>query len=198
MAEREGVGLNKLQFTISIPMSFGLILVETKRLSRAVNITVSASSRAAAMEGRGGRQCIASGTEVSSPRPDRSRIFRWNSSDDSSKSPVSFECSMKRRNVAFRWSGGAVAGVVHQEIRKFNGGGGRWLCSGVHGGGNWGWGCCSLGLCGVRECAVKEYYNIYIRRGEREREKRVRDGCGIMEVGCRLGVGRCNYITGRV
>ncbi|KAH7864506.1 hypothetical protein Vadar_030271 [Vaccinium darrowii] len=49
------------------------------------NMTVSASSLAAAIDGCGGRQCIAAGTQVSSPSPDRSSIFPWNSSDDSSK-----------------------------------------------------------------------------------------------------------------
>ncbi|KAL3814129.1 hypothetical protein ACJIZ3_015397 [Penstemon smallii] len=39
MAEREGVGLKRLQFTTRIPISFGLIPVALKRLSNAPNMT---------------------------------------------------------------------------------------------------------------------------------------------------------------
>lgn len=55
---REGVGLNKLQFTTTILMSFGLTLVLEKRSSSAPNITYSTSFLAAAMEGVGGMLCI--------------------------------------------------------------------------------------------------------------------------------------------
>ncbi|RYQ99203.1 hypothetical protein Ahy_B07g087097 [Arachis hypogaea] len=54
IAESEGVGLNKLQFTTRTPISLGLIFVLAKRLSKAPNITFSDSSLAAAMEGVGG------------------------------------------------------------------------------------------------------------------------------------------------
>ncbi|RYQ87676.1 hypothetical protein Ahy_B09g095203 [Arachis hypogaea] len=54
IAESEGVGLNKLQFTTRTPISLGLIFVLAERLSKAPNITFSASSLAAAMEGVGG------------------------------------------------------------------------------------------------------------------------------------------------
>lgn len=39
IAESEGVGLNRLQFTTKIPMSFGFTLVEANKLSSAPNIT---------------------------------------------------------------------------------------------------------------------------------------------------------------
>ncbi|KAI5388505.1 hypothetical protein KIW84_074262 [Lathyrus oleraceus] len=76
IAESEGVGLNKLQLTTSIPISLGLIFVLAKRLSRAPYITCSDSSLAETMLGVGGTLCIASGRYVSSPRPERSRILR--------------------------------------------------------------------------------------------------------------------------
>uniref|UniRef100_A0A7C9CZH1 Uncharacterized protein n=1 Tax=Opuntia streptacantha TaxID=393608 RepID=A0A7C9CZH1_OPUST len=102
MAESDGVGLNKLQFTTKIPISLGLTPVVAKRSSRAPNITSSASFLAAAIDGRGGIECIAIGTTVSSPNPERSRIFLWNSREDSSKSPVNLECSMKSLNLTRR------------------------------------------------------------------------------------------------
>ncbi|CAA6671253.1 unnamed protein product [Spirodela intermedia] len=94
MEERDGVGLNKLQLTTRMPMSFGRTEVLQKRISSVPNMTCSASSRAVAMEGWGGRQCMASGKYVSSPSPERSRILRWNSRDDSSKAPLNLECFM--------------------------------------------------------------------------------------------------------
>ncbi|KAJ0607974.1 hypothetical protein HanPSC8_Chr03g0106421 [Helianthus annuus] len=75
MELNDGVGLNRLQFTTKIPISFGLTLVDLNRLSRAPNITSSASFLAAAIEGTGGMLCRASGRYVSSPRPDLSKIF---------------------------------------------------------------------------------------------------------------------------
>lgn len=67
MEDKEQVGLNKIQFTTRMPMSFGLILVLENRLSKASYITCFASSLAMAMDGRGVKQCIASCTYVSSP-----------------------------------------------------------------------------------------------------------------------------------
>nr|CAD1823867.1 unnamed protein product [Ananas comosus var. bracteatus] len=96
MAESDGVGLKRLQFTTSTPTSLGLIPVARNRLSSAPNITCSASARAFAIDGRGGTQCIAAGTYVSSPSPLRSRILPWNSSAASLK-PQSAECSMNAR-----------------------------------------------------------------------------------------------------
>ncbi|EYU45169.1 hypothetical protein MIMGU_mgv1a015965mg [Erythranthe guttata] len=62
MAESEGVGLNKLQLTTRMPICFGLTFVLRNKLSSAPNITCSASSRAACIDGRGGMKCMASGT----------------------------------------------------------------------------------------------------------------------------------------
>ncbi|KAL4377909.1 hypothetical protein GQ457_02G001410 [Hibiscus cannabinus] len=49
MAESDGVGLNKLQFTIRMPMSFGLTPIFMKSWSAAPNTTASASAQASSM-----------------------------------------------------------------------------------------------------------------------------------------------------
>ncbi|OAY63314.1 hypothetical protein ACMD2_17107 [Ananas comosus] len=109
MADSDGVGLKRLQFTTSTPTSLGLIPVARNRLSSAPNITCSASARAFAIDGRGGTQCIAAGTYVSSPSPLRSRILPWNSSAASLK-PQSAECSMNARYGACSSLGGTYTG----------------------------------------------------------------------------------------
>ncbi|KAK6912644.1 Histone H2A/H2B/H3 [Dillenia turbinata] len=52
--DKDGVGLNKLQFTIKIPMSLGFTEVLTKSSSRAPNMTASASFLASAIDGFAG------------------------------------------------------------------------------------------------------------------------------------------------
>uniref|UniRef100_A0A2P2QQP1 3-ketoacyl-CoA synthase 1 n=1 Tax=Rhizophora mucronata TaxID=61149 RepID=A0A2P2QQP1_RHIMU len=74
MEESDGVGLNKLQFTIRMPMSLGLTPVLAKSASSAPNMTDSASARASFMLKFGGLDVIPLGRYVSSPRPDRLEI----------------------------------------------------------------------------------------------------------------------------
>ena len=54
IADSDGVGENKLQFTIKISMSFGFSSVFWNRASMAEKITSSASPLAASMVGLGG------------------------------------------------------------------------------------------------------------------------------------------------
>ncbi|KAH9319124.1 hypothetical protein KI387_020893, partial [Taxus chinensis] len=47
---RDGVGLNKLQFTTRIPISLGLTLLFSNSSSKAPNITISSSAWASFMD----------------------------------------------------------------------------------------------------------------------------------------------------
>jgi hypothetical protein len=96
MADSDGVGLNRLQFTTRIAMSLGLTPVLAKSWSRAPNMTVSASLRALAMDGLGGMLSTASGRYMSSPSPERSTIRRWSPTLSSVKVPSFLVQSMKR------------------------------------------------------------------------------------------------------
>ncbi|WVZ19540.1 hypothetical protein V8G54_006862 [Vigna mungo] len=94
IAESEGVGQKRLQFTIRIPMSLGFTKVLEKSSSIAPNMTSSASFLASCIEGLGGSLRTASGKYVLSPRPALSRIFRWNSRFSSVKKPLLLDWSM--------------------------------------------------------------------------------------------------------
>nr|KYP33091.1 hypothetical protein KK1_046095 [Cajanus cajan] len=61
IAESDGVGQKRLQFTIRIPMSLGFTVVLANSSSIAPNITSSASFLASAIEGLGGLLRTASG-----------------------------------------------------------------------------------------------------------------------------------------
>lgn len=70
IAESDGVGENRLQFTINMSMSLGFVPVLSNKESIKEKITSSASPLADSMVGVGGMKCIAGGKHVSSPRPD--------------------------------------------------------------------------------------------------------------------------------
>ena len=69
IAASDGVGLNSEQLTTTQSMSVDLRLAAASASLTAENITISASSRAKAIEGTGGEACMASGKYVWSPNP---------------------------------------------------------------------------------------------------------------------------------
>lgn len=78
MEERDGLGLNKLQFTMKIPISLGSTPVFLNSELRAPNITNSASCLASYIDGVGGEVSMQRGAYVSSPKPDRFSILVMN------------------------------------------------------------------------------------------------------------------------
>lgn len=78
MDERDGLGLNKLQFTMKIPTSLGSIPVFLNSELRAPKITNSDSCLASYIDGVGGEVNMQRGEYVSSPKPERFSILVMN------------------------------------------------------------------------------------------------------------------------
>ncbi|RXH92939.1 hypothetical protein DVH24_011963 [Malus domestica] len=89
MDDSDGVGLNRLQFTMRMSIWFGLIPVFLKSESRAPNMTDSASDRACSMDSCGGLEVIPRGKYVSSPRPDRFEMRVWKLTVSGANAPFS-------------------------------------------------------------------------------------------------------------
>lgn len=78
MDERDGLGLNKLQFTMKIPTSLGSTPVFLNSELRAPKMTSSASCLASNIDGVGGEVNMQRGAYVSSPKPERFSILVMN------------------------------------------------------------------------------------------------------------------------
>lgn len=77
-----------------------------KSSSMAEKITVRASEREDSMLGLGGMQWLGGGTQVSSPRPERSSMRIMNLTLFSSKKSTWLACSMNVEKVTRRVAGG--------------------------------------------------------------------------------------------
>lgn len=78
---REGVGLNRLQLTTRISMSFGWSLFLFRSPSIVLNITAAASSLEDFIDDSNGGDITAGGRYVSWPNPDLAMIFSWKDID---------------------------------------------------------------------------------------------------------------------